>query len=103
MTVESDAALAVAAQLLDDEYAPMELTNAERLWLQHNFARAMLFYAAGRLSEALNDLTDDQVVAYAVREYRSAERAVEAAHKTRIKVLEAVINSYRRQLGEPGL
>lgn len=100
MTIESEAAITVAKELLDDEYAP-ELSNGERSWLEQNIARLLLFYSAGRLSEALNDLSDDQVIAYSVREYRGAERAVEAAHKTKITVLEAIINSYRRQLGEP--
>lgn len=100
MDLDTEAAMAAAGELLDDEYAP-ELSNGERSWLQHNIARLLIFYAAGRLSEALNGLNDDQIIAYSLREYRGAERAVAAAHKTKITVLEAVINSYRRQLGEP--
>ena len=55
-----------------------------------------------KLIECLADdamaLSDDQIVAEAVRSFRSAEKAVEATNKTRVGVLNAIITSYRNQI-----
>src|SRR4029077_7903597 len=92
----SDEALKAAEELLGDEYAP-ELSNGEHDWLKHNIARLCDWFAADRVADQILTLSDDQVVASLVREYNSAEKAVAAAHKTQITVLQAIIDSYQRQ------
>lgn len=57
----SDEALKLASGLLDDEYAPNNLTNGERDWLIHNIARLLDNFARRPEYAKMYPIPDDQL------------------------------------------
>ena len=81
-------------------------TIAREIWLQNEIDALRAENA--RLSKALDELqdlcqqqimimSDDQVVAASVAAHHSALKSVEAVHQTQITILNAIIESYKRE------